>query len=82
MAVFRWKTALFLCYHLIKGGDDMPMPSIYPRNVIISRLRAVGNSDNAESVYELYKKNGDLETLIEYIQLKEKLIMRWSDERV
>lgn len=48
------------------------------KEVIISRLRAVGNSDNAEDIYNIYEKNGDIETLVEYLDLKE-CERKWED---
>lgn len=72
------QNAPFLCYHLRKRRCNRHM---YTREVIISRLRAVGNSDNAEDIYNIYAKNGDIETLVEYLDLKE-CERKWEDSNV
>lgn len=41
------------------------------KEVIVDRLRAVGNGDDSEKIYELYEKNGDLLTLYEYLKMAE-----------
>lgn len=40
---------------------------------LIERLRAVGNSDNAEAIYNYYKDNGKLAELYKLMQI-------WGDE--
>lgn len=41
------------------------------KSVIVDRLRAVGNGDDSEKIYDLYEKNGDLLTLYEYLRIAE-----------
>ncbi len=41
------------------------------KSVIVDRLRAVGNGEDSEKIYDLYEKNGDLLTLYEYLRIAE-----------
>lgn len=58
-------------YCKIKMKKEVIFLENIEKSVIVDRLRAVGNGDDSEKIYDLYEKNGDLLTLYEYLRIAE-----------